>query len=155
MPRRREIQKRPVHPDPKYGDKLVTSFVNAMMRDGKKSTAERIMYDTIDLLNKREPSDEPLKVFKKALENCRPAVEVRSRRVGGSTRSDGSSTPPASAARRRWSTASPASCWTPTTTAATRCARKKTPTVWLMRTKRSRTIGGDSPNLAPKPTTCF
>ena len=85
MPRRREIQKRPVHPDPKYGDKLVTSFVNAMMRDGKKSTAERIMYDTIDLLNKREPSDEPLKVFMKALENCRPAVEVRSRRVGGST----------------------------------------------------------------------
>ena len=56
-----------------------------MMRDGKKSTAERIMYETIDLLNEREPGDEPLKVFKKALENCRPAVEVRSRRVGGST----------------------------------------------------------------------
>lgn len=85
MPRRREIAKRLVLPDPKYGDQLVASFINSMMRDGKKSTAERIMYDTIDLLQEREQEEEPLKVFKKAVENARPAVEVRSRRVGGST----------------------------------------------------------------------
>ena len=85
MPRRREVQKRPIIPDPKYGEKIITSFVNAMMKDGKKSTAERIMYETIDLIEKRDQTEEPLKIFKKAIENCRPAVEVRSRRVGGST----------------------------------------------------------------------
>ncbi len=85
MPRRREIQKRPVLPDPKFKDKTVTSFINAMMRDGKKSTAERIMYETLDILGERNTEEEPLKLFRKAIENCRPAVEVRSRRVGGST----------------------------------------------------------------------
>lgn len=85
MARRREIAKRLVLPDPKYKDRLVATFINSMMRDGKKSVAERIMYDTIDLLQEREVDEEPLKVFKKAVENVRPSVEVRSRRVGGST----------------------------------------------------------------------
>ncbi|QED28771.1 30S ribosomal protein S7 [Microvenator marinus] len=84
MPRRREVVKRPIIPDPKFHDKLVTQFVNVMMRDGKKSTAETIMYDTLDILEERTGED-PIKVFKKAVDNCKPAVEVRSRRVGGST----------------------------------------------------------------------
>jgi small subunit ribosomal protein S7 len=84
MPRRREVIKRPIIPDPKFHDKLVTQFVNVMMRDGKKSTAETIMYDTLDILGERTGED-PLKVFKKAIDNCKPSVEVRSRRVGGST----------------------------------------------------------------------
>jgi len=85
MPRRREIQKRQPLPDPKYKDRVVAQFINAMMRDGKKSTAERIMYETLDRLGERQEEEEPLKLFKKAIDNCRPAVEVRSRRVGGST----------------------------------------------------------------------
>ena len=85
MPRRREVAKRPVLPDPKYKDRVLTSFINAMMKDGKKSTAERIMYETLDRLAERQTEEEPLKLFKKAIDNCRPAVEVRSRRVGGST----------------------------------------------------------------------
>jgi len=84
MPRRRVVVKRPIIPDPKFHDKLVTQFVNVMMRDGKKSTAETIMYDTLDLLEERTGED-PIKVFKKAVDNAKPAVEVRSRRVGGST----------------------------------------------------------------------
>jgi small subunit ribosomal protein S7 len=84
MPRRREVAKRPIIPDPKYHDKLVTTFVNAMMKDGKKSVAESILYRTLDLIEERS-GEEPLKVFKKGLDNCRPSVEVRSRRVGGST----------------------------------------------------------------------
>ena len=84
MPRRREVAKRPIIPDPKYHDKLVTTFVNAMMKNGKKSIAEAILYDTLDLIEERT-GEEPLKLFKKGLDNCRPSVEVRSRRVGGST----------------------------------------------------------------------
>ncbi len=85
MPRRRDVAKRMVLTDPKYGDRLVAQFTNSMMRDGKKSVAERIMYNTLDAIGEKEDSEEPLKVFKKAVENVRPAVEVRSRRVGGST----------------------------------------------------------------------
>jgi small subunit ribosomal protein S7 len=84
MPRRREVAKRPIIPDPKYHDKLVTTFVNAMMKGGKKSIAESILYRTLDIIEERTAED-PLKVFKKGLDNCRPSVEVRSRRVGGST----------------------------------------------------------------------
>lgn len=82
MPRRREVAKRLIIPDPKYHDKLVTTFVNAMMKDGKKSVAESILYDTLDLIEERT-GEEPIKIFKKGLDNCRPSVEVRSRRVGG------------------------------------------------------------------------
>lgn len=84
MPRRREVAKRVILPDPKYHDRLVAKFVNSLMLDGKKSTAENIVYGAFDLIKERT-GDEPVEVFKKALENVRPVVEVKSRRVGGST----------------------------------------------------------------------
>jgi len=84
MPRRREVPKREVLPDPVYGSQLVTKFVNVVMRQGKKSVAERILYDALETIRERT-SDDPLKVFKRAIENVKPAVEVKSRRVGGST----------------------------------------------------------------------
>ncbi|RME01331.1 MAG: 30S ribosomal protein S7 [Deltaproteobacteria bacterium] len=84
MARRREIVKRKILPDPKYHDVLVARFINGMMRDGKKSTSERILYRAFELIHERTKED-PVKVFKKALENVKPVVEVKSRRVGGST----------------------------------------------------------------------
>ena len=84
MPRRREVPKRPVTPDPKYNSALVSKFINGLMRDGKKSVARRIFYGAMDLLEKRA-KEEPVKVFEKAMENVKPIVEVRSRRVGGAT----------------------------------------------------------------------
>ena len=84
MPRRREVPKREILPDPLYNSQLVTRFINVVMRDGKKSVAERIMYDALALIKERT-DDDPTKVFKRAIENVKPAVEVKSRRVGGST----------------------------------------------------------------------
>jgi small subunit ribosomal protein S7 len=84
MPRRREVPKREVLPDPKYGSKTVAKFVNQLMRDGKKSTAERIIYGAFDRIRDSRNED-PLEVFEGALENIRPVVEVKSRRVGGAT----------------------------------------------------------------------
>src|SRR6201992_3093803 len=84
MPRRREVPKREVLPARIYNSQLVTKFVNVVMRDGKKSVAERILYDALEAIRQRT-SDDPMKVFKKAIENVKPAVEVKSRRVGGST----------------------------------------------------------------------
>ena len=84
MPRRREVPKREVLPDPLYGSQLVTKFVNVVMRQGKKTVAERILYDALDTVKERT-SDDPVKVFKRAIENVKPSVEVRSRRVGGAT----------------------------------------------------------------------
>jgi len=83
MPRRREIAKREVLPDPLFNSQLVTKFVNVVMRDGKKSVAERILYDALEVIRERT-QDDPMKVFKKAVENVKPSVEVKSRRVGGS-----------------------------------------------------------------------
>jgi small subunit ribosomal protein S7 len=83
MPRRREIPKRELAADPVYGSTLVTKFVNTVMSDGKKSTAEHILYKSFDIIKERS-GDDPLKVFKKALENVKPSLEVKSRRVGGS-----------------------------------------------------------------------
>ena len=84
MPRRREVAKRVVLADPKYNDRLVTKFVNNLMIGGKKSVAEKIVYGAFDLIAERSGED-PLEVFKKAFENVRPLLEVKSRRVGGST----------------------------------------------------------------------
>jgi len=84
MPRRREVPKREVLPDPVYSSQLVTKFVNVVMRQGKKSVAEKILYDALETIRERT-NDDPLKVFKRAIENVKPAVEVKSRRVGGST----------------------------------------------------------------------
>ena len=83
MPRRGFIQHRDVLPDPKYNDKLVTKFVNAIMKGGKKSAAEKIVYGAFEIIHQKT-KDDPLKIFKKAMSNLRPAVEVKSRRVGGS-----------------------------------------------------------------------
>jgi len=84
MPRRREVPKRPVLPDPIYHDTLVTEFINSLMRKGKKSLAERILYGSFELIRGRTGED-PLPVFKRAVENIKPSLEVKSRRVGGST----------------------------------------------------------------------
>ncbi len=84
MPRKGEVRRREVLPDPKYNDRLVTKFINSMMYGGKKSTAEHILYDALDMVGDRTKED-PLAVFKRALENVKPNVEVRSRRVGGAT----------------------------------------------------------------------
>ncbi len=84
MPRRREVIKREIVPDPKYGDVLLARFVNYIMRRGKKSTAERIVYDAIDIMEEKT-GQSGLEVMKKALENVKPVLEVTSRRVGGAT----------------------------------------------------------------------
>jgi len=84
VPRKGMIDKRVINPDPKYGDRLVAKFINSLMHDGKKSVAEKIFYQSLDVIAERT-KDDPLKVFKKAVENVKPLLEVRSRRVGGST----------------------------------------------------------------------
>jgi small subunit ribosomal protein S7 len=84
MPRRREIPKRQVTPDPKYSSDLLAKFINVVMRRGKKSVAEGIVYGALDRVADRTKKD-PLEVFNQALDNVRPLVEVKSRRVGGAT----------------------------------------------------------------------
>ena len=84
MSRRRATEKREVMPDPKYGDVVVSKFMNSLMLAGKKSIAERILYGAFDEIERRARQD-PVQVFHSALENVKPAIEVRSRRVGGAT----------------------------------------------------------------------
>ncbi len=84
MSRRHAAEKRVILPDPKFGDLVVSKFMNNLMLDGKKSTAEKIVYGAFDLIEKKTGAD-PLKAFHDAIDNVKPAVEVRSRRVGGAT----------------------------------------------------------------------
>jgi small subunit ribosomal protein S7 len=84
MARRHAAEKRKLIPDPKFNDKVVAKFINDVMRSGKKNTAERIVYGAFDIIEAKL-KDDPLKLFKKALNNVKPSVEVRSRRVGGAT----------------------------------------------------------------------
>src|SRR4051812_8930864 len=84
MPRRREVAKRKILPDPKFQDRLLAKFINDMMRKGEKAVAERVCYRALDLVQQRT-NDDPLKAFKKALDNVKPVLEVKSRRVGGAT----------------------------------------------------------------------
>ena len=84
MPRRRVVAKREILPDPKFGSKLLAKFINMVMVDGKKAVAEKILYDALDRMAQRN-SGEPMELLEKALENVRPVVEVKSRRVGGAT----------------------------------------------------------------------
>ncbi|MCU0839839.1 MAG: 30S ribosomal protein S7 [Rhodospirillales bacterium] len=84
MSRRRAAAKREVLPDPKYGDVVITKFTNGLMDDGKKSVAERIIYGALSQIETKTKQD-PLKVFREAIDNVKPALEVRSRRVGGAT----------------------------------------------------------------------
>ena len=85
MPRKkRGSLKRDIVPDPKYGDKIVSKFINCIMWDGKKAVSEKIFYDTLDILAAKTNED-PLQVFFKAFDNVKPSLEVRSRRIGGAT----------------------------------------------------------------------
>jgi small subunit ribosomal protein S7 len=84
MPRRRKVAKRPLMPDPKFKSQLVTRFLNNLMMDGKKSIAEAIFYKAVDIIEERTGQN-GLEVFEKAMENVKPIVEVKSRRVGGAT----------------------------------------------------------------------
>ena len=83
--RRRRPEKRVINPDPFYGDLIIAKFINNLMKDGKKSVAEKIVYDCFMQIEKREKTDSPVEVFKKALKNASPMVEVKSRRIGGAT----------------------------------------------------------------------
>ncbi len=84
MPRRRVAAKREILPDPIYNSKIVSKFINSIMSDGEKAVAARICYGAFDII-KDKTSDDPLKIFKTALENVKPSLEVKSRRVGGAT----------------------------------------------------------------------
>ncbi len=84
MPRRRVVVKRKILPDPKFQDRVVAKFVNNLMKEGKKSVGEKIIYGAFSQVETRL-KDDPLKIFKKALDNVKPMVEVKSRRVGGAT----------------------------------------------------------------------
>ncbi|MDO7086744.1 30S ribosomal protein S7 [Pseudocolwellia sp. AS88] len=84
MPRRRVVGQRKILPDPKFHNELLAKFINILMVDGKKSTAEKIVYGALDILVEKSDKDQ-LELFEEALENIRPQVEVKSRRVGGST----------------------------------------------------------------------
>jgi small subunit ribosomal protein S7 len=84
MPRRREVEKRKILPDPKFNDRVVAKFMNDVMRGGKKSISEKIVYGAFAIVQEKT-QDDPLKLFKKALDNVKPVLEVKSRRVGGAT----------------------------------------------------------------------
>jgi small subunit ribosomal protein S7 len=84
MPRRREIEKRDILPDPKFNNKLVAKFINSLLKRGKKSVAESILYGAFDIIEKRV-KEQPVEFFEKAVNNVKPVIEVKSRRVGGST----------------------------------------------------------------------
>jgi len=84
MPRRREVPKRKREPDPKYGSTVATRFINCLMKGGKRSVSERIFYQAMDIVAERTKED-PIQVFEKAINNVKPMLEVKSRRVGGST----------------------------------------------------------------------
>jgi len=85
MSRRSKTFKREVIPDPVYKDVVIAKFVNKMMIQGKKAVAQKLFYSAMDELKGKVPGEEPITIFKKALENCKPSLEVRSRRVGGAT----------------------------------------------------------------------
>jgi len=84
MPRRRIVDKREILPDPVYNSKMVSKFINVIMKDGKKSVAQRMCYGAFDIIRQKTGED-PLKVFRTAIENVKPSIEVKSRRVGGAT----------------------------------------------------------------------
>jgi small subunit ribosomal protein S7 len=85
MPRRREIPKRAILPDPKFGSEMLAKFMNMIMERGKKSVAERVVYGALGHMAERRKDDDPMELLDQALDNVRPVVEVKSRRVGGAT----------------------------------------------------------------------
>ena len=162
MARRARAAKRDIQPDPVYRSRLVTQMVNRMMLDGKKSTAEGIMYDAMTLLRERTGND-PAGVLKEAVENVRPALEVKSRRVGGANYQVPIEVPTRrsytlavrwiithsrAVVSTAWPNGSPTSCWTATTVPAPPSRRRKTSCGWPRRTKRSLTIAGSRHRIA-------
>ena len=85
MARKFTASKEQLRPDPRFGSKLVSKFVNCLIHDGKKSVALKVFYDAMDLIEKTAPNEPPLEVFNRAVENVKPVIEVRSKRVGGAT----------------------------------------------------------------------
>lgn len=85
MSRRRRAEKREIEPDPRFKSELLAKFINKVMQEGKKSTARRIVYDALDSFAKKVKIEDPLEAFEQALENAKPTVEVKSRRIGGAT----------------------------------------------------------------------
>ncbi len=85
MARKFTASKAQLKPDPRFGSKLVSKFVNCLMHDGKKSVAQRVFYEAMELIEKRLPNESPLEVFNRAVDNVMPVIEVRSKRVGGAT----------------------------------------------------------------------
>lgn len=85
MPRRREVPKRQPLPDPKFKNIILTKFINTVMVSGKKSVAESIVYGALDIVTKRNPKEDAVKIFETAIENAKPLLQVKSRRVGGAT----------------------------------------------------------------------
>ena len=85
MKKKRTASEKTLKPDVRFGDKIVSKFINCVMLEGKKSTAERVFYDAIDIIGKKINKPEPIEVFRTALENVKPEIQVRSRRVGGQT----------------------------------------------------------------------
>ena len=85
MPRRREVPKREILPDPKFGNVELSKFMNVIMEGGKKAVAERIIYGALDFIEKKNPGKDPVEAFTMAINNVKPMVEVKSRRVGGAT----------------------------------------------------------------------
>tara|TARA_B100001540_G_scaffold159856_1_gene141481 strand:- start:613 stop:1080 length:468 start_codon:yes stop_codon:yes gene_type:complete len=83
--RRRRPEKRVINPDPVFNDLVVAKFINNLMKDGKKSVAEKIVYDCFSIIKKKEKVESPIDIFKKALKNASPMVEVKSKRIGGAT----------------------------------------------------------------------
>ena len=134
MPRRREVPKREILPDPKFGSVDLSKFMNVIMESGKKAIAERIIYGALEQVENK-PGKDPLEIFMVALNNIKPMVEVKSRRVGGANyqvpvevrpvRRQALAMrwlkeAPASAARSRWPRAWPTNCWKPAKAAAAR-----------------------------------
>ena len=157
MPRRKSVPKRQVVPDSKYGDVVVSQFVNALMGRGKKSVAEKILYSAIESAEKRSGEEAGLEVFHKALNNVKPALEVKSRRVGGATyqvpvevrprrRSALAmrwiSMPRGLALRNQWGSVGRRSLWWPPRMRAPRSKSEKTPTGWRKLTRRLRISAG-------------
>ncbi len=85
MARKFTASKSQLRPDPRFGSKLASKFINCLMHDGKKSVAQRVFYDALELVERRLPGENPIDVFTRAVENVKPAIEVRSKRVGGAT----------------------------------------------------------------------
>ena len=157
MPRKGPASRRPLTPDPIYQSQLVTQMVNKILLQGKRSTAERIVYSALEQ-RRRKTGNDPVTTLKRAVENVRPVLETKSRRVGGATYQvpvevrQGRSTTLAlrwlvnfSRARREKTMAAwPASCWTPRTAPAPPSSARKTPTRWPRPTGPSRTTAGST-----------